>query len=141
MMRTATRTATTLALASALALSIAAGAAFGQEARLTRQPFTGELTAGKIRTAIDDAVMYVRSCQRADGSIAGDEGQTVLAALAMLAAGGDPASDSQLSKALDWLAGRETNNTYVRAIRANVWEYALRKAPDDKKLRDLLEKD
>ena len=85
--------------------------------------------------------MYLRSQQAKDGSIQSNDGYTALAALAMLAAGGDPAADTQLAKALDWLAGRTPDNTYIRGIRANVWEYALRKAPQDKKLRELLEAD
>ncbi len=36
-------------------------------------PFTPPMTAAKIRTAIDDAVFYLRSLQHPDGSI-GDGG-------------------------------------------------------------------
>lgn len=114
-------------------------AAYGS--RHVHEPFVEPITAAKIRTAIQDAVMWLRSVQAPDGSIGGGEGQTALAALAMLAAGADPAGDTQLRKALDYLAGRKTNNTYVRAIRANVWEYALRKVPYDDNLRELLKED
>jgi hypothetical protein len=102
------------------------------------------LTAEDIRTAIDDAVMFLRRCQQPNGAIGGGynlEGETALAALAMLAAGVHPATDDQLKKALDYLAKADPNNTYIRGIRANVWEYALRKVPEDKPIRDLLKKD
>ncbi len=108
------------------------------------QPYQSPLTAKKIRTAIDDAVTYLRNHQRPDGSIleSGTQGgATSLAALAMLAAGANPASDKQMQMALDWLGNIEPNNTYVRGIRANVWEYALRKVPYEKKYRDLLKQD
>lgn len=96
------------------------------------------LTARNVQRMIDQAVRYLRSAQGADGSVSSNDGYTALAALAMLAAGSHPASDAKLAKALDWLAKRKPNNTYVRGIRANVWEYALRKAPHDKRLKKLL---
>jgi hypothetical protein len=107
--------------------------------------FTPPVTAAKIRTAIDDAVFYLRGLQQADGSI-GDfgapmEGSTALAALTMLAAGADPAADDGLRKALDYLAKQDPNNTYIRGIRANVWEYALRKLPDDPQFKKMLKVD
>src|SRR5207244_1236764 len=92
-------------------------------------PFGPPVTAAKIRTAIDDGVFFLRSQQAAQGNI-GDEGTTVLAALTLLAAGADPAADDGLKKALDWIAKQKPNNTYIRGLRANVWEYALRKLPD-----------
>ncbi|MHC4401034.1 MAG: DUF4159 domain-containing protein [Planctomycetota bacterium] len=113
--------------------------------RPVHEPFVEPLTAKKIRTAIDDAVMYLQSRQAADGSIEeggyAQGGGTALAALTMLAAGAHPASDPQLQGALDWLAKIEPNNTYVRGIRANVWEYALRKVPYDERIRELLKTD
>ena len=110
------------------------------------RPFDGRLTAEAARTGIDDAVTYLRHCQRKDGSIGYQRGlhlagETSLAALAMLAAGANPLSDSQLAAALDYLAKADHDNTYVRAIRANVWEYALRKVPHDEKIRAALKKD
>lgn len=109
------------------------------------QPYVPPVTAARIRTAIDDATTYLRSRQQADGSIQGDRngygGDTALAALAVLAAGGDPASDDALRKSLDWLAKVEVDNTYVRAVRANVWEYALRKVPYDQNIRNALKAD
>src|SRR6185436_19097084 len=51
------------------------------------------------------------------------------------------AIDDAVKKMLDWLGPRKTNNTYVRGVRANVWEYALRKLPDDAKLKALLKED
>lgn len=117
-------------------------------ARLVHTPFAEPMTAEKIRTAIDDAVMFLRSQQAPDGSIGETNrseryfgGPTALAALTMLAAGANPVSDDQLKKALGWLAARQFNNTYVRGIRANVWEYALRKVPYDKRVRGLLKGD
>jgi hypothetical protein len=115
------------------------------------EPFTPPVTAAKIRAAIDDAVLYIRSQQNADGTIGhggvSSEGagpgqcETVLATLTLLAAGADPAADDGLKKALDWLAKQKPNNTYVRGLRANVWEYALRKLPDEKVYKDLLKED
>jgi hypothetical protein len=124
-------------LSIVLALASVAGAQI-------HQPFTGPITAGKIRTAIDDGVMYLRACQAADGSLSQygrPEGETALAALTMLAAGGHPETDDQLKKAIQWLAAQEPNDTYARGIRANVWEYALRKVPYDNRIRELLKKD
>jgi hypothetical protein len=113
--------------------------------RALHEPFTPPITAAKIRTAIEDAGAFLRSRQGPDGSVTGhynyEGGSTSLAALALLAAGGDPAADDQLKMMLDWLAKIEPNNTYVRGIRANVWEYALRKAPYDDRLRRLLKID
>jgi len=110
------------------------------------QPYDGRLTARAIRTAIDDAVAYLRNCQRKDGSIGFSSGthlagETALATLTMLAAGGNPISDQPLARALEWLAKDESDNTYVRGIRANVWEYALRKVPHDEKVRAALKAD
>ena len=110
------------------------------------QPFDGRLTAAAVRTAIDDAVTSLRNCQRKDGSIGYGSGyhragETALSALAMLAAGANPLSDSQLAAALDYLAKADHDNTYVRAIRANVWEYALRKVPHNKAYRQSLRAD
>jgi len=105
------------------------------------EPFIGPMTAEKIRTAIDDAVIFLRRRIGADGSIRLNDGETALAALSILAAGGNPAGDSQLQQMLDWLAGRKPNNTYIRGIRANVWEYALRKTPHAKKCRAALKED
>lgn len=106
---------------------------------------TRPLTAAGIRAAVDDAVLCLRRCQQPDGSVAGGgapaDGLTALATLAVLAAGGDPKADDQLAKTLDWLGKQEPNNTYVRALRANVWEYALRKMPYDQRLRDGLKAD
>jgi len=116
----------------------------GPGARAVHEPFTGPITAAKIRTAIDDAIMFLRSQQRTDGSItlgSHPEGGTALAALTMLASGAHPATDDQLKRALDWLAKTEPDNVYVRGIRANVWEYALRKVPYDKRIRELLKVD
>jgi hypothetical protein len=104
------------------------------------EPFTPPVTAAKIRSAIDDAVFYLRKQQTPQGSI-GDEGTTTLAALTLLAAGADPAADDGLKKALDDLAKQKPNNTYIRGLRANVWEYALRKLPDEKAYKDLLKAD
>jgi len=105
------------------------------------EPFAEPMTAAKIRRAVDDAIQFLRSSQMADGSLAGQDGDTALGVLAMLAAGADPASDEPLRRALDWLARRDVNNTYVRGIRANVWEYALRKVPYDDGLRATLKVD
>ncbi len=140
-------------------LAVTAGVAVGQvrrpgnlNRRLVNQPtaggvhepFAGPVTAAKIRVAIEDAVMFLRSQQRADGSIEAGHargGGTALATLTMLAAGANPQSDPELRKALEWLAKRNTNNTYVRGIRANTWEYALRKVPYDKNIRAALKTD
>ncbi|NQT38766.1 MAG: DUF4159 domain-containing protein [Planctomycetes bacterium] len=107
------------------------------------EPFSEPVTAEKISTAIDDAVMYLRAAHGNLGSGGSyqQDGYVALAALTILASGANPAADPQLKEMLDWLAQREPNNTYVRGIRANVWEYALRKVPYDKRIRELLKTD
>ncbi|MHC4252088.1 MAG: DUF4159 domain-containing protein [Planctomycetota bacterium] len=112
----------------------------GRQMQAIHEPFRGPITAAKIRRAVDDAVSFLRANQRSDGSIGSyaNGGSTALAALAILAAGGSPASDESLRKALDWLAKLDVDNTYVRAVRANVWEYALRKVPYDEGIREAL---
>jgi hypothetical protein len=134
------RTLAHIVLAFLVVFVSAAQIACGQA---IHQPFKPPVTAAKIRTAIDDAVTYLRSNQAADGSILEGRGggYTALAALTLLAAGADPAGDDQLKKALDYLAKLEPNDTYVRGVRANVWEYALRKAPGDKRFTALLKAD
>ena len=120
------------------------GAVVTQTGGVLHEPFAEPMTAAKIRDAIDDAVLFLRARQAKDGSIEDGHAQgggTALAALAILASGANPASDEQLQKALDWLAKIEPNNTYVRGIRANVWEYALRKVPHDEKYRAMLKTD
>src|SRR5262245_60607120 len=112
-----------------------------QRGAVIHEPFTPPITAAKIRTAIDDAVYYLRTQQGADGSVSGDEGSTSLTALTLLAAGADPAADDGVKKMIDWLGQRKPNNTYVRGVRANVWEYTLRKLPDDAQLKALLKED
>lgn len=124
-----------------------------------RMAFDGQLTAAKIARAIDDGVLFLKRRQAADGSIGeagyAQGGSTGLAALAMLAAGLSPLTDPQLKRALDYLAGMEApvggtigghgagglDNTYVRGIRANVWEYALRLDPENTTYRKALEAD
>src|SRR5262249_23924427 len=101
---------------------------------------TPPITAAKIRAAIDDAVYYLREMQAPDGAI-GDEGITTLSTLTLLATGADPAADDGLRKALDWLGKQKPNNTYIRGLRANVWEYALRKVPDETCYKELLKED
>jgi len=109
------------------------------------EPFEAPLTAGKIARGIEDAVLYLRSQQAQDGSIGEAHyargGATALATLALLAAGHHPASDYTLKRALGWLSELEPDNTYVRGIRANVWEYALRRVPHEKRYRDALKRD
>src|ERR1043165_410807 len=112
-----------------------------QRGPVIHEPFTLPIAAAKIRPAIDDAVFYLRTQQRPDGSVGGDEGSTSLTALTLLATGVDPAADDGLKKMLDWLGKQKPNNTYLRGVRANVWEYALRKLPDDAKLKALLKED
>lgn len=107
--------------------------------------FDGTPTATKVASAIDDAVLFLKRAQGPDGGI-GEQGYarggpTGLAALAMLAAGVHPISDPQLARALAWLGELETDNTYVVGIRANVWEYALRKQPDNAAWREALWRD
>ncbi|MFO1489492.1 MAG: DUF4159 domain-containing protein [Kiritimatiellia bacterium] len=102
------------------------------------------VTAARIRSAIDDAVIFLRNNMQPQGSFAGDSyggGVSAMAVLAILAAGGDPKADEQLAGSLEWLAKLEPDNTYVRGLRANVWEYALRKMPYDDKLRERLKAD
>ncbi len=117
-----------------------------QLARRPREPFSGPLTAAAVNRAVADALQYFRALQTPEGAIGENSGYatggfTALAALSMLAAGAHPATDEALQRALNWLAGIEVDNTYVRGIRANVWEYALRKVPNDARIRAALQKD
>lgn len=107
-------------------------------------PHEGPITAAAIRTAIEDGLLFLRSRQAPDGSIGSGYapgGSTALAALAMLAAGVDPLSDPALKAAMAHLLALPSDNTYVRGIRANVWEYALRKAPHVEGWREALKAD
>lgn len=121
------------------------GAHAGQAAGMAiHTPHEGPITARAIRTAIDDGVLFLRSRQAADGSIGSGYapgGSTALATLAMLAAGADPISDPDVKQAMSHLLSLETDNTYVVGIRANVWEYALRKAPHEEAWREALKRD
>jgi hypothetical protein len=86
------------------ALFTAPGALAQVAAQQAEEP---PVTARRIEASINDAVTFLRALQQPDGSIGGGyqlDGETALAALTMLAAGGNPASDDQLRKALDWLA-------------------------------------
>lgn len=110
------------------------------------EPFAKPITAAKIQVAIDDAVQYLRTQQATDGSI-GDgggrdvSGSTALAALTMLAAGKHPGNYAPLRRALDYAMAHDPDGTYARGIRANTWEYALRKLPNDEKIKAVLSKD
>ena len=107
--------------------------------------FEPPLTAAKIARALDDAVLFLRSQQAEDGSIGEQSyaqgGSTALATLALLAAGRHPASDHTLRRSLSWLSELKPDNTYVRGIRANVWEYALRRVPHEGRYRAALRAD
>lgn len=92
----------------------------------------GHLTAPSVKTAITDAIAFLRSRIGPTGQLIATYdavGETSLAALAMLAAGLHPTADTDLARALTWLLAAPSDNTYARAIRATVWEYALRKVP------------
>ena len=142
----------TLILSSLAAVAMVAPAATAQnprrqmpqDANSSAEKTAGPITAARIRASIDDAVLFLRKNMSPDGSVRGDAyqgGVTAMAVLAILAAGGDPKADDQLAQSLDWLAKQEPNNTYVRGLRANVWEYALRKMPYDQNLRNRLKAD
>jgi hypothetical protein len=102
-------------------------------------------TAADISKAIEKALTFIRTSQNQDGSFNGSrgpQGATALAALAMLAAGQSPVSDEPLKKALEYLLkNNETDHIYTRAIQANVWEYALRKCPNDERFKKALKID
>lgn len=129
------------------------GNSFARPQQAAVAGFDGKLTAHAVQRAINDAVVFLESRQAPDGSIGEGSyargGATALASLAMLAAGRDPISDPTLKRALDWMLQQDVaaenqdpfNNTYVRGIRANVWEYALRKAPFDARFRKALQAD
>ena len=102
---------------------------------------TALLSAAEVRKSVDRAIAYIQRNQQEDGSIAGQYGQTVMAALAMLGAGADPVSDTSLARALGWLQENDVDNTYYRGIRANVWQYCLRRSPDDPTFRKALKDD
>lgn len=92
-----------------------------------------------IRDMIDMGCTFIRSTQAANGSFGSNLGETGLGALALLASGADPKGDHALKRALEFLeANKDNGQTYVHGITANVWEYALRRYPDDNKYRELL---
>lgn len=125
-------------------LLVATTVATASAQQAIHKPFIAPMTADKIQVAIDDGVHFLRSQIRDDGRVADDSyngGATALSALALLAAGGNPIADDQLDTMLEWLASHEYNNTYYHGVRANVWEYALRKAPHETKYRDRLKAD
>ena len=109
------------------------------------EPFDGKMTAANIERSVEGAICYLRSLQRENGSIGegsyAQGGSTALAALTMLAAGQSPITDDCLKRALNWLLTVEVDNTYVHGIRANVWEYALRKVPYDQAMKKALQAD
>ena len=121
--------------------------AFVQNAGPSRPNGPLRISASEIRKAVDRAVGFLHRCQGEDGEI--HEGivhyskgaGTVMAALAMLAAGADPHSNIPLSRALEWLKENSQENTYFRAVRANVWQYALRRTPEDSTLHAALKDD
>lgn len=116
--------------------------AHGRQHEPTRTaPTDHSLNARNIKETIESTVRYLQDMQGENGAIAGNDGYTALAALTMLAAGATPASDDSLKRALTYLASIEPDNTYVRAVRANVWEYALRRIPHDETIRTMLRKD
>lgn len=106
-----------------------------------QQPDAPPMTAKQIRNTIDDATQFLRSQIRQDGSVYADDGQTSLVALTLLATGSGPNTDDQLKLMLDWLSKRTPDNTYIRGIRANVWEYALRKTPQSKLYQKMLKQE
>jgi hypothetical protein len=115
-----------------------------QVGEVIHEAWDGQLTARNIRAAIDDGLLFLRSQQGPDGRIGGgyaNGGSTGLAALALLAAGAHPITDPELSRALAYLESIDPDNTYVRGIRANVWEYALRKVPSVDRWRTALKAD
>ncbi len=107
----------------------------------------GVLRESDIRRARERAIAHLQSCLAEDGSIQegiihySEGAATVMGALAMLAAGADPESDPSLRRALEWLRKNDQENTYFRAVRANVWEYALRRSPEDAQFRTALQRD
>ncbi len=107
----------------------------------------GGFRESDIRRARERAIAHLQSCLAEDGSIQegivhySEGAATVMGALAMLAAGADPESDPALRRALEWLRKNDQENTYFRAVRANVWEYALRRSPEDAQFRAALQRD
>ena len=110
----------------------------GREAAPAAAAFDGNLSAAVIQRSVDDATRYLRSRAQDNGAIGEGSythaGPTALATLALLATGAHPVGDRVVRRALDWLLAQpdaRLDNTYVRGVRANVWEYALRKVPDE----------
>lgn len=95
-----------------------------------------------VGAAIDKAIAYIWSQQKADGSWPEIEtysmGPTALAAYALLEAGVNP-QDPRMVKTLDWLKDNTDNKTYSIGLRCNVWAIANKKA--DNKYKEQLEKD
>src|SRR5579862_1916943 len=87
-----------------------------------------EPLVAKVKTAIDRGVRYLKENQRPDGrwlesfeNRAG--GSTALATLALLNAG-VPADEDHIKRALGYLRGLESPNTYVRALQTMVFAEA-----------------
>ncbi|MBI5724374.1 MAG: DUF4159 domain-containing protein [Planctomycetes bacterium] len=106
----------------------------------------GEFTAANIETAINKAVQYILSQQRADGSwepyrdSAGSsftDGPTAMA-IYTLVASGIPAKDTKIAKALDWLVKPENQVklTYTTAFRCLAW-HTVNKQLDNKYMKNL----
>jgi len=106
-----------------------------------------QVTALRVRSSVERAVAYLQNLQQEDGRIPSapthhQEGSgTVMGALAMLAAGADPESDVHVRRALEWLSRHDLDSTYYRAVRANVWEYALRRSPENATYHAALKRD
>ena len=106
-------------------------------------PAGGPLRAREIQGAVNRAIVYMGSKQTRSGNVGGQhtEGATCLVALSFMASGRHCAGDAQLAAMLEYLAKSQSRNTYVRGLRANVWEYALRQQPENERFRQLLQAD
>jgi hypothetical protein len=103
----------------------------------------GLASASAVQSAMQSGRDWLWARQKPDGSwpesgsqFAG--GSTALAAWALMESGVE-ADNPDLARALNYLAGLETDMTYTLAIRANVWASAMQKDPG--KYRPLLAKD
>ncbi|MDP7162538.1 MAG: terpene cyclase/mutase family protein, partial [Phycisphaerae bacterium] len=103
--------------------------------------YTGSLDAQvkfsdeDVKKAIERGAEYLWSLQRPDGSWPPFRGETypagpgALACYALLESGVNP-QDERMQKALQWLAGTYSNQTYSVSLRCNVWKAANRSTAD-----------
>ncbi|MBI5723043.1 MAG: DUF4159 domain-containing protein [Planctomycetes bacterium] len=117
-----------------------------QPARAQQANARVELTAANVETAINKAVQYLLSQQRADGSwephvgslLTQTDGPTAMCIYAIVASDKNLAKDPRITRALDWLVKPENQAklTYSTAFRCLAW-HTVNKHLDNKYQKNL----